>query len=842
MKKLLLLAAFGAVIISISPQFFNSSSKGNLQFPNDWIYAQRAYPNTQINIEKYREAQQEMHSIRQNMSYKTQGTWQNVGPLNIGGRISDIDVHPSNPDKIYVGAASGGIFRVTNNGQTIEPIFDNEMSISVGDLAIDPSDTNTIYVGTGESSASSNTGAFPGNGIYKSTDGGDSWEHKGLDSSFYIGRIVVDSKNSDNIYVAAMGKFWGKNEERGIYRSQDGGDTWQKVLYLNDSTGCIDIVIHPDNPDTLYAAMWTRIRKPGTRICAGPSSGVYRSVDGGDNWTLLTNGLPTSNSSTGKIGLAISESDPNIVYAAYATHEIYNYFDNLYKTTNNGNSWVDVDQSGLSNAYSSFGWYFGNLRVDPNDPDVVYVVGFRTYKSTNGGVNFSPLFGYHVDQHALWIDPSNSNHLVLGNDGGLYTSTNGGNSWTHNTNLPITQFYQIEVDYQNPNRYYGGTQDNGTNRTLTGNDNDWHNIYGGDGFYVIVDPVDNNYVYAESQYGNIGRSTNGGNSFSSADNGINGGDRFNWNSPIVMDPSDHNILYFCSQRVYKTTNQAQNWTAISNDLTNGPGNGNLSYGTITTLDVSPQNPDVIYVGTEDGNVWNTTDGGNNWNLISATLPDLWATRVVCDPHDENIAYVTFSGYPFDNYDSHIYKTIDGGSNWNSISGDLPSVPLNDLIIDPDSAGYLYLASDFGAWFSFNDGQNWEVLGIDLPNVPVFDFDFHQPTRTLIAGTYGRSMYTFDVEQIEPPVLGLNDLTASIGFKAYPNPTKGMLNITWQAEVAGMGVLLITDLSGKEVLRKNIQVAEGSNNVNVDLKQLPSAKYIAQLNIRGKSITQKIVKD
>ncbi|MCI5058572.1 MAG: T9SS type A sorting domain-containing protein, partial [Flavobacteriales bacterium] len=486
--------------------------------------------------------------------------------------------------------------------------------------------------------------------------------------------------------------------------------------------------------------------------------------------------LPISNSQTGRIGLAISASNPNIVMASYATDAVANYFDALYKSSDNGNSWAQVSQSGLSNAYSSFGWYFGNLRIDPNDPNNVYVVGFDLYKSSNGGVNFSSntTFNVHVDQHALWIDPSNSSHMILGNDGGLYETSDGGSNWNFFDDFPITQFYTCHMDYQTPSRIYGGTQDNNTIRTMTGALDDWQSILGGDGFYTLVDPTDDDYVYAEYQWGNLFRSTNGGSNMSSARNGVNTSDRFNWNAPLAMDPQNPSTLYFGSHRVYKSTNRAASWTSISSDLTNGPGNGNLSYGTLTTIAVSPLNSNIIYVGTEDGNVWNTSDGGNSWNKISASLPKLWCTRVVPYPYDMNTAFVTFSGYPWDDYLPHVFKTTDNGATWSNISANLPSFPVNDLIVDPDQNGYLYLASDYGVYVSWNHGVSWSSLGTNMPNVPVFDLEFHQPTRTLLAGTHGRSMYSLDLNNVAP--VSTSEIATIPQVKVYPNPATEYITV------------------------------------------------------------------
>jgi len=408
------------------------------------------------------------------------------------------------------------------------------------------------------------------------------------------------------------------------------------------STGAIDVAIHPTNPDTIYAAMWERIRRPNRRSYGGSTCGIYRSYDGGENWTELTNGLPVLSHEKGRIGIDISVSDPNILYAIYADKT--GYFNGVYKSYDHGDTWTQTNDASLSNSYSSFGWWFGRLKVDPVDPDNVFVIGLDIYRTQNGGNSWTNQSGanVHVDQHAVYIHPLNNSFVLLGNDGGLYSSVNGGSSWSWNTTLPITQFYTCEIDYQLPQRLYGGTQDNGTNRTTTGELNDWQRIYGGDGFYVLVDPSNNDYVYAEYQYGGLGRSTNGGAYFTSATSGISGSDRFNWMCPVVFDPTNTQTLYFGTNKLYRSTNRAVSWQVISNDLTDGAGTGNLAYNTLTTISISSLNPEIIYTGSDDGNVHVSINAGFSFENISNGLPKRWITRVVADPIEENTDGMSFN--------------------------------------------------------------------------------------------------------------------------------------------------------------------------------------------------------
>jgi photosystem II stability/assembly factor-like uncharacterized protein len=404
----------------------------------------------------------------------------------------------------------------------------------------------------------------------------------------------------------------------------------------------------------------------------------------------------------------------------------------------------------LSGFYSSYGWWFGNIRVDPNNPSKVFVMGLDVYRTTDGGNSWSYSSGsMHVDQHAMFIHPSNPNFIIAGNDGGVYKSTNGGTSWSFITQMPITQFYTCEVDYQYPFRLYGGSQDNSTMRTLTGSLNDYQIILGGDGFYVLVDYQNNNYIYAEYQYGSLNRSTNGGVSFTYATNGISSSDRSNWNSPLTMDPNNPAVLYFGTNHVYKTTNHAANWTSISPDLSNGVPSGNLVYGTVTTIAVSLSDPNVIYAGTDDGNIWVTLNGGISWTKVSDSLPVFWVTRVAVDPDNAMVAYAALSGYRNDEYLPHIFRTTDAGNTWSDISSDIPEAPVNDIIVDPDNTNILYAASDVGVFYSTDTGTSWNYLGDSLPVVPVTDLVLHNPTRTLVAATFGRSFYSIDVSDIVP---------------------------------------------------------------------------------------------
>lgn len=817
---------------------FHQKSKS---FPNDWFFMQRAYPTGKINHQVYVQSLKQTRTLKD--SKPAASVWDFAGPINSGGRITDVESHPDNPE-IYIGAASGGIFRLPADAGSWESIFDDALSLSIGDIAIAPSDPEILYVGTGEANCGGGSQTYDGVGIYKSTDGGDSWSYAGLEESRNIGRLVVHPDDPDIVYAAAMGSLFGDSPERGIYKTTDGGANWEKILFISDSTGGIDLVMHPESNDTLYAAMWERIRRPNRRSYGGTSCGIYKTTDGGTNWEELVNGLPSPGEDVGRIGIDISRSDPETLYAIYA--DDIGYFKGVYITYDGGGSWTQTNDGSLSNCYQSYGWWFGRIKVDPLDPDIAYVIGFDLYKTTNGGNSWNGVSsGVHVDQHELFIHPNETNRLLLGNDGGLYISENAGITWEYVDILPITQFYTCEIDEQFPERLYGGTQDNGTNRTLTGDNDDWDHIYGGDGFYVLVDPLDNDYVYAEYQYGGLGRSTNGGYSFSNATEGIDWNDRKNWNTPVVFDPVNPEILYYGSEKIYRSSNRAVSWTSISPDLTNGPG-VNLTYGTITTISVSPVNQDIIYAGTDDGNVWVTLDGGNNWTLITEGLPNCWVTRVTADPLEEETVYVTFSGYRWDEYIPHVFRSEDSGENWVDISSGLPETPLNDIIVDPMDNQTLYVASDAGVFISYDLGENWDVMGSNLPLTPVNDLDLHNETRKLVAATYGRSMYSYDLYQdtISTGLSAEQPSPVRSGLTIFPNPINDLSLVRVELSQKSAIRLYISDLNGRKAgSLLTMELQAGIHSIDPGLMGTGALKngiYLLVLEAEGNRLVERII--
>ncbi len=825
---------------SIFPEEIEKEPSAKM-LPHDWMYSQRAYPNNNIDKEAIQDAYRITKLAKQQAAERFEEEWQLAGPFNIGGRITDIALHPTDQNIIYAGTSVGGIYKSTDGGVNFSVIFEDEGALSIGSIALALSNPNVIYAGTGEANGSAVSGAFFGDGVYKSTDAGANWEFVGLENTQHIGRIVVDPANEDRAFVAATGVLYGKNNERGLYRTTNGGDSWENVLFVSDSTACIDVVINPENANIIYVATWERIRKAWERSYGGLTSRIYRSFNGGDTWEQLTNGLPADNEETGRIGLAIAPSEPNTIYASYTTDVITNFFDGIYRSDDAGTSWSQVDNGTINSIYSSFGWFFGNLRVNPNDKDDLWVLGLQLGRSFDGGETWTNATdGMHVDFHALEVHPQNSDFVVAGNDGGLYISNDGGGDWEHVKSIPNNLFYQCEIDHSNPERIYAGAQDQGTVRTLSGSVDDFDRILGGDGFHVIVDPVDPSYVYAEYQFGNFHRSDVGGPNMQFKFNGED--DRTNWNTPIVMDPHDPQTIYYGGHHLWKSTNRGDDFVAISGDLTDGEHpSGSLSYGTIITIAVSPSDPLVIYTGSDDGNVNVTFDGGENWTNISSGIPDRYITQVAVHPTDPLTAFVTLSGFRDLDYQPHVLMTINGGDNWQDISSNLPEIPVNDIIVHPDFPNVLFIANDMGVWYSTSTGTVWDVLGTGMPFTIVNDLDLHAEEAFLIAATFGRSMLKLDISQLDPtPTLEL--VQTQLALSIFPNPVFNEATLAFENNGTGTATIQLLNLNGSVVMKMDgVPIQEGNNTMNLNLSNLASGTYMARINTGKKIGVTKILK-
>jgi len=573
----------------------------------------------------------------------------------------------------------------------------------------------------------------------------------------------------------------------------------------------------------------------------GESTGIYRSTDGGDSWDELTEGLPLGEDA-GRIGIDIAKSNPDVLYAFYDMPNEAR----VYRSADGGDFWIRKNDGVLENMNRGFGWYFGQTRVDPVNENRVFVLGVVSYRSEDGGnnwTNLDDLGPIHVDHHALVIDEF-SGMCVEGNDGGLYTSFNYGTSWAKINNLPITQFYDIEVDYLNPHRIYGGTQDNNTVRTYSGEIDDWHALLGGDGFYTLVDYTNPNIIYAEYQWGNLFKSTNGGNYFDYIAGPMEN-DRTNWSSPLVMHPQEPSVLYFGTYRVWKSINWGSSWTAVSGDLTDGDDGSN--FHTVTTLAISPVNPNIVIAGTDDAHVHVSEDGGAFWSEISEGLPNRWITRVAADPFDANTIYCTVSGFRWDEPEAHVFKSVDLGETWTNVSGNLPDIPMNVIVLDPEIPGRMVVGSDAGMFYTETGGGYWVGISEGLANVPVTALKIHNPTRTLVAGTFGLSAYKINLDDL---TVGLDDQDESdfnvSSMEIYPNPSSGILNIKYQITVGnwqlGIGKnvdLSIYNMNGKKI-KTLVNEAQGIGEyiIQIDGTDLPAGIYFCKLSAGSTQVASK----
>lgn len=756
--------------------------------PDDWMYRQRAYPHGRIDQDAYLSAMRQWQALNNSQS-RSGAQWMSVGPDNIGGRITSLAVPPGQQQTIYIGAASGGVFKTTDGARNWQPIFDEALSLAVGDMALAPSAPQIIYVGTGEANAGGGSLAYDGAGIYRSPDGGRSWQHRGLSQTGSTGKIIVHPRQPNRVFAATMGNLFANNRQRGLYRTDDGGRNWKQVLFINDSTGVIDLAMHSRYPDTIYAAGWQRIRRPHRRQYAGPGSGIYRSVNGGDHWQRLS--LPTpSGASLGRIALAVAPSRPQRLYASVVGED--GYLTGVYKSDDHGDHWQSLPIEGI--AQVPFMWWFGKLYVDPHDAETIYLCGLHMHRWKTGAASWQRIMGgAHVDQHALYIDPQDPAFVLLGNDGGLYRAVDLSlKTAIHMPDLPITQFYTTEIDTREPERMLGGTQDNGSLRRQIGA-RQWKRILGGDGLVNLVDPTDSRFVYAASQYGNLYRSQNGGDEFQRALVGIDASEPKNWHTPIVLDPSDPSVLYYGAQRVYRSTDRAASWKPISPALVDTPHGSNLVFGTLTSLAVSPVNPQLIYAGADDGTLVRTNDGGASWQKIGTGLPRRWITSIEAHPNEAGTAYLTLSGYRWNSYQAHVFRSEDYGTSWTAIDNGLPEVPANDLVIDPEFPDQIFLATDAGVFRSLDSGSNWSLLGQGLPRVVVTDLDYHAATRTLAAATYGRSMYRI---QIDEAVTATESRPSSLPLRAVPNPFQEQTTLLFELNKAANVRLEIHDVNGR----------------------------------------------
>ncbi|MEV1145036.1 glycosyl hydrolase [Micromonospora sp. NPDC049799] len=718
--------------------------KENPAEPSEWMWAQRANADGSIPATAYEEALAQTRALegatRRGAPQLTDVRWQQLGPTNIGGRLIDVVIDPDTPGTLYVAAGTGGVWKSTDGGATMTSTWSDDLPQSMGALAITPD--GTLYAGTGEPDHGGG-GSYYGTGVYRSTDGGATWESIGLTETGAIGRIRIDPTDPRRIVVAAQGRLFDTGGDRGVYLSTDGGETWKQVLDgLNDSTGAIDVAINPADPKILLAAMWDKLRYPDGREYGGPGSGLHRSTDGGATWTRIGAPLAAPETEPGRIGVAFAASDPSRAYAI--TNDKIGNLTGFFVSDDAGATWTRplTGEPALDAADGGFAWWFGRLWVDPADADHVFSAGVPMMESHDGGRTWVTGRGIHADQHAMAWDPHNPGRVYIGNDGGLYWNDQGGNvigTWAAASVQPYMQFYAMDVSTTDRSRVSGGTQDNGSLRSWGGSD--WNLYRGGDGMMNRINPVDQLNVFACSQNGGCARSDNGGDSMTSIRARF-AGTRFNWVSPLEIAPGAPDTVYFGSNVLNRSDDRGRTWRAVSPDLTGGPTPRNAtSYATITTIGIAPTDEDTVYVGTDDGHLSVTRDGGATWTRATdPDLPDRWITRVTVDPQNPAMAWATYSGFRWESETQpHVLMTTDGGATWTDISGNLPQSPVNDVIRHPKKQGWLYIGTDMGVFFSPNLGRSWLKVGASFPAVPVMDVHFHAATSTLFAATYGRGI-------------------------------------------------------------------------------------------------------
>ncbi len=692
--------------------------------------------------------------------------FRSIGPALTSGRVADIAVNPNNFNEYYVAIASGGVWKTTNHGVTYTPIFDGQGSYSIGCVTIDPNQSSTIWVGTGENNNQRSVGY--GDGVYKSTDGGMTWKHMGLKASEHIAKIIVDPRNSDVVYVAAYGPLWSDGGDRGLYKTTDGGENWERIHYISDKTGTCDLVIDPKNPDILYEAVHQRRRHVFTYIGGGPESAIYKSTDGGKTWNESKSGLPSGK--MGRIGLAVSPAAPNVVYAIIeAEGDAFGF----YRSTNKGATWSKRSKHVTS------GNYYQELICDPHDVDKVFSMDTWLHHTENGGKSFIATGEpkKHVDNHCIWINPNNTDHWIVGCDGGIYETYDHAATWEYKANLPVTQFYKVSIDYDKPfYNVFGGTQDNnsqaGPSRTINNAgilNSDWYITVGGDGYETQVDPTNPNIIYAQWQYGGLVRYDRQSGERIGIKPQPGKGEaayRWNWDAPLLISPHDPKTLFFCANKVFKTTDRGNTWKTISPDLSRQIDRNKLKvmgeiqspdvvmknksttiYGNIVAFDQSPINANLLYAGTDDGLIQVSEDGGTTWNKKGEFpgVPEMtYVNMVWASQHDENVVYAAFNNHKRGDFKPYLLKSTDKGSTWTKLQNDLPErgtvYSVAEDHVDPK---LLFAGTEFGCFTSVNGGENWVKLGAGLPTICIRDMAIQKRENDLVLGTFGRGFYILD---------------------------------------------------------------------------------------------------
>ena len=786
--------------------------------------------------------------------------WILAGPVTNSARVEALQGDPNNPGTMYVAFGSGNLWKTVDNGLTWKPIFEDQPALGIGDIALSPSEPNIIYLGTGESLRKNRNFTMPGTGVYRSNNGGDTWKHVGLDNTWHIGEIAVHPKNPDIVLVAAMGKFWSKSTSMGIYRTVNGGRSWDRVLFVDENTRANDIVISSANPDVMYASMWENNSDSNiAQSVYGPNSGIYRSDDGGLNWKKLTKGLPKG-PKIGRIGLAVSHQNEHKVYALIDNrNETNGNSAEVYISINGGKSWKRSHRDTLSIFPSNnIGWYFADIYVNPLDDDELYTLGVRMARSINGGKSFaiiqglvqhiqpSPAQTLHLDHCELWINPTNPDHIAVGNDGGLYVSYDKGDNWLHHNNIPAGEFYDITLDNQKPYNIYGGVQDDATvygpaKEWDASRTDQWKYLWidpwsGGDGCVTEVDPNDPNTVYFSRQHGDglrkdmaadTSKTIGPSGTKISKENKL----RYNFVSPYIISPHNSKTLYHGSNHVLKSTDRGENWNIISNDITKSIDPNKISWAAGAVAE-SVLEEGLLFTGTDHGSFWVSENGGKSWQEHSKGLPIAYIRSIQPSRFNASRIYLAMTGINYDDLNNYLFTSDDLGKTWQSITANLPNDPANVIIEDPVFENILYAGCYRGVYISIDRGKTWQMLGKNLPAVSVADLAIQERENDLVIGTHGRGIYYLNLNPIHQAYqLSINEKKIYHLFKIpdaqYPKQvdtnreldksTITLLPISFWTPTKSRVTMLIKDINNEELIwEKNIIAKKGLNQFRWDL--------------------------
>ena len=797
--------------------------------PNDyWQYVR--FVNGEFDMDDY---MSRLHEAKLLISESLQSRniflslpWLSEGPGNIGGRFNVLEQDPNNPNIIYAGAANGGVFKRTQSGGPWTPIFDDFSFLSIGAIEVDPSNSDVIWVGTGDRNFAGTSQL--GYGVYKSSNGGQSWGHKGLQETSIITKIQIDPNNSDRVFVSTLGNTFAKSTHRGVYRTLDGGDSWQNILFVSDSSGACELVMDPSNSDVLYACFFNRINLPFQSRAAGPDAKIFKTTDGGDTWTQLTNGLPTGENS--RVGITVSHNNPDLLYAIYVS-PTFNPVD-AYKSVDGGFSWTNLNiyQNGIpSNVMGGFGWYFGQIHINPYNDNHLLIQGVDQYVSDDGGLNWYmnvpswSTYEVHADKHAALF--LNANSYIIATDGGLYQTSNNGLSWQDIENIPVTQFYHIAIHPHFSGLYSGGAQDNGSISGNVATFNLWERLFGGDGFRITwLESIVNAAIF-EYQNGGLYYVNDDEWEYVDISPILSFPERVNWDMPYILKENQGN-LYAGTFRILKMNNFPYgSYTPISPDLTKvSTGNfiGNESRYTITEIEADKFNNSIIYAGTNDGWVWMGNGNGFNytWTNISTGLPDRYVTALKSSPNISGTLYAGFSGYRLNDYTPYIFKSTDYGQSWTSIHGNLPDLAIHDVLIVPgENDSHLFVATEAGVFYSENGGEQWDAVGVSIPMCTMTELALDIPNKKLIVGTFARSMYSYDVSWLPNLDSGVGlEENPSMQMVVYPNPTIDQILI----KNAPSEFYFIYALNGKLVQSGKL------SNSKIALNNLKSGTYVLKI--------------